>query len=327
MKNNSVIEIKRLVIRITAAVLSVVLMTLTAELLGEKEIIFPEIAALALGAVISNRLMWQVTAVKMAVLMSIGGFLGWMLASASFIPLFIRIMSGFLICMILLIISDSTMLPVLSACILPILTNAESILYPLSVIILTSEIILIRFLLKKAGVINEMTENEKSTSIREVKGRLIYLAAVLGVAAAAAIITGWTYIIAPPLIVALCGISFPDSPAKKKPVLLILSVVSCALCGTVSRLVICEVSGFPLWAGVFIAASAAYGILMLFGIPFPPAAALAVLPFILPDDVLGVYPFQVAGGITVFVIAVLLYDRISKESGMAGGKKESELLL
>lgn len=324
---NSDIKKKRnLFIRLAAGVLSVVLMTLTAELLGEYEIIFPELAALSLGAVISERMPWRVSAVQMAVLMSIGAFMGWGLASVSFIPIFIRIMAGFLVCSVILIISGSTMLPMLSACILPVLTNAESILYPLSVIILTSEIIFIRFILIRTGIIKEFPDNEKHLSFGEEFGRLFFVTAVLAAVTAAAIFGGWTYMIAPPLIAAFSEISYPDSPAGKKPIILIFSVISCALCGTVSRLVLCEVTGLPLCIGVLAAAAAAYGLLMLFELPFPPAAALAVLPFILSEDVLGAYPFQAAAGIIIFTAAAVLYARIRVGHG-SGGKKESDLLL
>lgn len=230
---NSVIKKKRnLFIRLAAGVLSVVFMTLTAELLGEYEIIFPELAALSLGAVISER----------------------------------------------------------------------------------------------TGIIKEFPDNEKHLSFGEEFGRLFFVTAVLAAVTAAAIFGGWTYMIAPPLIVAFSEISYPDSLAGKKPIILIFSVISCALCGTVSRLVLCEVTGLPLCIGVLAAAAAAYGLLMLFELPFPPAAALAVLPFILSEDVLGAYPFQAAAGIIIFTVAAVIYACIRVGHG-SGGKKESDLLL
>ena len=55
----------------SAAVLTAVLMVMTAEIVGEKEIIFPEIAALALGAFVCPKMPRKVTPLTVGVLLSV----------------------------------------------------------------------------------------------------------------------------------------------------------------------------------------------------------------------------------------------------------------
>ena len=314
-------------LRTAAAVAVVTLMVFISDISGEKEIIFPELAALALGAVICERMPWRVSTLQMAVFMTISAFLGWFLAKADGIPVFIRIMGGFIICSILLIKTKSTMLPVLSACILPILTNAQSILYPLSVIILTSEIILIRFLFKKWGIITSEKTKEEKLSRRDEITRFIFVTAVLAIVTAISVSSGFTYLIAPPLIVAFAEISYPESPAKKSPLILIIAVIMCCICGTAARLILCETAKLPLFVGVFVAVAASFFVLTLLEKPFPPAAALAVLPFILPHQAVVTYPLQSGAGIVIFVAAVIIYDYVRKHLSKKECGEENDVLL
>lgn len=295
----------KLVLRAAAAVFVVTLMVMLSELLGEKEVLFPETAAIALGALTAERMPWRITPVRMMVLMSAGGFAGFLLSAYVGIPLYPKIIAAFVFCCIVLYFSGSTMLPMISAAVLPVLTDAESILYPLSVIILTSMILLIQYVFDKTGIRKADSCNCVRAEAKPFFLHWCYLLAVLMITAAVAVASGRIYIIAPPLIVAFAELSEKESPVRKSPVQVFLCVSACALTGAVSRLLLCNVCGMPLTAGAFAAAALSVSLLLFFGKPFPPAAALSILPFILPPQELAAYPFEVMAGMAFFTAAAV----------------------
>ena len=305
----------KLFVRISAAVLLVTLMVFLSELIDEKEILFPEAAALALGGLAAEHMPWRVTPVRMAVLMSAGGFAGYFLSAFMPGPLWVKIILAFIFCCIMLWLSETTMLPMISAAVLPVITHAESLMYPLSVIIITATVLLIRYILISTG----MRQDDEECSCR--RGAFIpfalhygYLCIVLMIISAIAIGTGKVFIIAPPLIVAFAELSEKESPARRSPVLIFLCVTMCALTGTISRLLICQAEGYHAAVGAFFAAVLSMALLMRFGKPFPPAAALAILPFILPESELTAYPFEAAAGMALFTLTILLPARVRKLS-------------
>lgn len=293
------------------AILTAVLMVLTSELIGEKEIIFPEIAALALGAFVCPRMPWKVTPLKMLVLMSLSAWLGYALSMADFLPMTIRVVIAFAFCSISLYVARSTMLPMISAGILPILTHTESLVYPVSVIVLTGWIILVQSLLNHFSVREKDTYHPQSPPVGEELRRVLCLAVILTLMTILAVFSGWTYLIAPPLIVAFAESSYEESPVRKVPVQICLAVFGCALIGSVARTVCCIQLHMPLTLGVLVSAGCA--MLLLLGTKklFPPAAALAVLPFIIPESAVLLYPLQVGIGVTVFMAASMLYGRLA----------------
>lgn len=311
----------KLLIRSSAAVAVVTLMVMLSELLGEREILFPETAAIALGAVASEKMPWRITPVRMMVLMTAGGFAGFLISVYLGIPLYFKIIAAFVLCCIVLYFSGSTMLPMISAAVLPVLTGAESILYPLSVIILTAMILLVQFVFVKTGL-----KSADNCICRRGKAKpfflhYAYLCAVLMVIAGAAVGSGKIFIIAPPLIVAFAELSEKQSPARKSPVLIFLCVTACALIGTASRLLICNTSGLPLTAGAFAAAAFSVALLFFLGKPFPPAAALSILPFILPQQELYAYPFEIAAGMAVFTAAAMFCGSSISEKIISAAEK------
>lgn len=62
--------------RYICALLMILLMVGVSELMGEKEIIFPEMAALTIGMWIVDKKVWTVSRLKLVLLMSIGAIVG-----------------------------------------------------------------------------------------------------------------------------------------------------------------------------------------------------------------------------------------------------------
>ena len=291
----------KIFIKIAVSVLVTVFMVFIAELLGEEEMIFPEVAALAVGSFLSYRMPWNVTPIRMFFTMTLSATAGYALSAFVPVPLYLKLIAAMLFSLIALSWSKTTMLPLISAAVLPVLTNVQSVIYPVSVLILTAMIIGIRVLFVKHGLADKISFDNTNSDDRNFFIRNIWIFAVFAVTAAIAVPTGITFMLAPPLAVILAEAANAQSPVHKTPVRYFLCTVLCIFFGTASRLVFYDVLGLPLTLGTLFAISGAILFQLLFRKLFPPAAALAVLPFILPQSVIALYPFQAAAGAAIFI--------------------------
>ncbi len=299
----------KLTIKFAVSVTITALMVFFAEILNEPEIIFPEIAALTVGAFITPRMPWNVTPIRMLILMSLSALMGYGLSVFVPLPLYIKVVIAFTVCILTLSAAGSTMLPMISAGVLPLLTNVQSMIYPISVLILTAIIIGVRALLEKYKLADEIIFSVERPEPKEELIRKIWLIIIFAAVAGVAISSGMIFIIAPPLAVVFAETAYIDSPVHKAPFRFFLCIVLCAFAGTSCRLIFFDLFRMPMTVGVTVSVSAAIFLLVLFQKPFPPAAALAVLPFIINESAVALYPFQVTIGAAVFISLNLLYKK------------------
>lgn len=284
-------------------------MVLAAELLNEPEIIFPEITALTVGAFMTERMPWNVTPARMLILMSASAFMGYALSVYVPFPLYIKVIFAFAVCIITLSAARSTMLPMISASVLPLLTNVQSLIYPVSVVILTSAIIAVRYLLEKYKLVEKNKYSYEKTEPKSDFIRKCWLIAGFAAISAIALGSGMTFIIAPPLAVVFAEAAYTDSPVHKAPFRFFLSVILCTFAGTICRLIFSDLFRLPMTVGVSAAVISALSLLLVFEKLFPPAAALAVLPFILSEENIAAYPFQVTTGAAIFICMDVIYRK------------------
>ena len=98
---------KKIVKYLSALAMMVAMMAL-AEFTGEREIIFPEMAALTIGLWISNKHIWQVTDVQLVSLMTLAAIVGVLIVRYSPLPLVINITVAFVVAGIILTSQRST---------------------------------------------------------------------------------------------------------------------------------------------------------------------------------------------------------------------------
>lgn len=288
---------------------------------GEKEIIFPEIAALVLGGWVAGRQPWEVNRTKQVLLMTIGSLMG--IGFVRFVPFpkLACILLAFSVASVLLIAFKCTFLPVLSACILPILLGVSSLVYPVAVITMTLVVAMVQ-------------KRLEAHELREIKGhvpcsfnyrweavRFALLFATLAAVGALALGRGWTFLTAPPLIVGMAELSDPESPSGSRWPRVFGMVVVCAAIGAWGRLRLTGALGAPeivsaavVMAGVLVAA---WGLKT----PFPPAGAIALLPFLLEPDALLWYPLQVTVGFALMGGAALGVRALGNRCGRDHKKK------
>lgn len=299
-------------IRSMASVIMIVLMTATAELLNEKEIIFPEIAALVIGAWFVDRQPWRVNRIKLVVLMSLSAVVGICIVRFVSVPMFWQVAIGFAFTAISLTVSKTTLVPMISACILPIYLGTTTIIYPVSVLIMAFIIVLVQKLLEDRNYIEKVLYQPVHMNFRE--GLLYYGKRILMFLILAwwPISIGKLYIIAPPLIVTFIEFTNPKTKLRKQYGKIIALVGIAAVIGTISRIYLYESLGISLTVCTLVIVVSMLLLFSFFGMSFPPAGAIGMLPLILKLEGLSYYPVFVVIGCCILVEVAMICFREKK---------------
>lgn len=293
-------------------VLVVAIMVGLSELLGEREIIFPEITAIAIGLLIAPKRSWQVSRIRILILISVCSVLGLIISLFVPLPLWLQMSIAFIICQIILIFSKTSFAPLISAAVLPVMLGTKSIIYPVAAITLTGLILLCNLLLEKLKI----KENEPYIP-QPLPHRKDYIDLVIRSLTAIICITlaiklNFYFAVAPPVLVAFTEFTRQGCKAQRKPVKAVVMIFICALTGTVCRYILTVQLGLLLTFSAVTATVTMILILHLFRMYLPPAGALTILAMLIPEENLLLYPFEIFTGISVFmVLALLLFGKHS----------------
>lgn len=291
----------------------VFLMVLASDLLGEKEIIFPEIAALSIGCFLAPKLNWKTSYPRMVICIEFCAAAGVCIVAFTALPLWIQVSLAFIIGQLVFMFSRTSLAPMISAIVLPVLLQTKSLVYPIATLFLTVFIVAIRLVLEKTSVKekNEFTPmpSPANADWRAFVFRTVYVAML----ACLCLSFGFKFLIAPPLLVAFTELCKADCPAAKRKPQVILLVSLCALAGAAARFILVIKCGLSPAA-----AALPIGILIVilvksFGLYFPPAGAMAVLALLIPDDAVLLYPVQVILGITILAFAADIWVKRLKQ--------------
>lgn len=292
-------------IRILFCVLMSVGMVLLAEGSGEKEILFPEIAALVTGAWAAGKQPWKTNRFQIVVLMTISAVAGVVLVR--FVPVgrYGKVLLGYLFVGFCLSVAKSGLAPMISACILPVLMGTESWVYPISVGVMAAIIAVGQSLMEGAGLRDAAVYLPVERAARDAALYWGKRAVVLAVLVALPIFTGQIFFIAPPLIVLFTEFSEPVSPLRQVPVRIWLVTAGAAFAGSIARMILCTGFGLPLTVAAIVGILAVFAIFRVAGRMFPPAGALALLPLIIPESSLIFFGAEVAVGAGVLIVAAM----------------------
>ena len=275
------------------------IMTFVAEILGEGEIIFPEITALAIGYMVTQKQGWKVNDSRMIALIAICAVAGVLTVRYIKVGLYLEI---FVFAQILFMLSGTTLAPMISAIVLPVMMQTESFIYPIAAFLLTIAVVLFRRFLLKVKIrdkedfqsVNLHTKSDViDTAVRTI------CVAVVGFFA---IWSGFKFAIAPPLLVAFTEFSRPKNKARNKPVKTVLVITVCAFVGAVSRYVLNMTLGLPLTVAALTATAIMLVIVYCTKIYIPPAGALTILSMIIPSESVLLYPLQILLGTAVIIL-------------------------
>lgn len=290
------------------ALIMILFMVGIAELSGEKEIIFPEIVALTIGAWIAEKQPWTINKRKLFFLMTLASVFGVLVVRYLHIPLLAEVLLCFAFTGIALTLTRTTLLPIISACILPIYLNITSWVYPLSVGVMSLMIIFLQWIMEK----RRRPKNNYVPCVYNYKIELKKWAKLMIALAMISLIPFKSqnlFFIAPPLIVAFAEFSNVKSPVRKHPYKIFAILVLAAVSGTVLREVLNLYLHLPLTACAVLACVLLFATFERVNILFPPAGAILLLPLILNANDLMMYPVQVTIGSLVFIVTALLLFR------------------
>ena len=186
------------------------IMTFVAEILDEGEIIFPEITALAIGYMVTQKQGWKVNDSRMIALIAICAVVGVLTVRYIKVGLYLEILIAFVFAQILFMFSGTTFAPMISAIVLPVMMQTESFIYPIAAFLLTIAVVLFRRFLLKVKIRDK--EDFQSVNLHAKSDVIDTAVRTICVAVVGffAIWSGFKFAIAPPLLVA-----FTEFPVRK----------------------------------------------------------------------------------------------------------------
>jgi len=275
--------------------LIVAIMVGAAELLQENEIIFPEITAIAVGALMAPKLAWRTNRLRILLLIMVCAVLG--VGIVLFLPfaLWIKIAIAYGISEIIFLFSGTSFAPMISAIVLPVLLGTESPVYLAAALLLTLLILACHMLLERLGIKAAIPFVPVRASRQDWIDAVIRLALVTPIAFIVLRLDA-RFVIAPPLLVAFTEFSRRDSGARKRPVTVVAAITLCAVAGALCRWLIHLKLQLPLTLAAVIAAVLMILILSALKAYVPPAGALCILPMLIPAERVASYPLQILMG-------------------------------
>ena len=285
-----------------STLLLVLIMVGIAELLNEKEIIFPEITALAVGYMVAQKRSWKVNGKRMLLLITICATVGVLIVRYSGLALFPQVIIAFFFAQILFMFSGTTFAPFVSAIVLPVMMQTKSFIYPISAVVLTILVFGFHQLFLKMKIREDeeyipVMLNSKDDII-DTALRIVCVAIVGFVA----IYFDFKFVIAPPLLVAFTEFSRPRNKVRNKPIKTVLVITGCALVGSLSRYLLTIKLELPLTVSALIATLIMLLILTYTKMYMPPVGAITILSMMIPQSSVITYPLQIFVGSVVIIL-------------------------
>ncbi len=283
-------------------ILVVALMCSIAEYTNEKEIIFPEITALAIGYMVAKKRSWNVNGKRMLLLITICALDGVGIVRYSHLNIYSEIILAFALSQILFLYSGTTFAPFVSAIVLPVMMQTSSLVYPISAFTLTLIIILFHKLFLWLQIRED--EDYNPVLLNSTDDKIDTILRILSVALLAyiGISTGYKFIMAPPLMVAFTELSRPRNKTRNKPIKSILVLASSALIGSMTRYLLIVKYEISLALVAIVAVTVMLLVIHFTKMYMPPVGATLMLAMIIPENTLITYPLQILVGSTLVVI-------------------------
>uniref|UniRef100_I2PYG4 HPP family n=1 Tax=Desulfovibrio sp. U5L TaxID=596152 RepID=I2PYG4_9BACT len=288
--------------------LLVVCMVALGEYADIRDIIFPEIAALAFGAWVMEERPWPGAAWTLWLSPTLGAATGVLLLRAAPFSIVALVGIAFAFVLLELKLFRSAMSPSFSAAILPIIAHIDSWTYPAAVCVMTAAIALVSHAgdRKKARTgdvsLRPAGRPAHASLAREWRhyGKLLFFILLVALFSTT---WGGLYMMAPPLIVAFVELAHPEGALRQKSMpRLLLLLSACALAGTAWMAVVVRLFSGPLWLAAGLSVATAFAVARRLNLSSPPALALALLPTILPEPVLYLYPLHILVGSAIFIV-------------------------
>ncbi len=291
-------------------VLFFALVVAAANLLQVFYIVFPELAALASDVLLRPRGKWAITPWKLVATPAAGASVGTLIAGHMPYGV-IGILLALVATVGVIFALRSTVAPAISAAVLPIVLSVTSWLYPLGVVctlsVLTGILLVWRASAMGERLIPGEGPDELTVEALESPPKggwwfpgLLLFVTLVGLTAQ---ITGWRYILFPPLIVmAYEMLGHPETCPWARPPYTF--PVACSVAAVVGVQVEKWFGVVPIAAAVVLVAGIA--ILRLLRLRMPPVLAVGLIPFVIPSPTY-LYAVSVCIGTLALTVWFLLF--------------------
>ena len=247
--------------------------------------------------------------------MTAGAIVGVCIVRYSPLPLLANISLAFAFSSLCLMISRTTLIPLISACMLPVLLKTESWVYPAAVFIMSGIIIYGQKLMEQKEIRKEIAFTPQEINWKQDSLKWLVLLISLVFITAIPVYTLYIYCILPPLIVTYVEFARSKAGFRNRPVQILLLLISSATIGASFQWFIHCYLGLPESVVACLAFICLFCIFEWMGKFFAPAGAIALIPMIIPKEDLLWFPLQVTIGATVFIsVAMLLFLQCYKWS-------------
>lgn len=303
------------ILPIICTMLLVAGMTAAAVLLDNREIIFPEIAAIAVGALAAPNFSWNANKPRIFAYISVCAVLGVLIVR--FLPLSVwaQMIIAFLFAQVLLINSKTSFAPMISALVLPVMLQTDTPIYIISAMVLTALILLCRAGLEKARVFepNAFTAlpRPRFSEYKNVLLRTLFAAVLI----VPAVMLDFRFAAAPPLLVAFTEFSNPKSKARSIPVKTVALISLCGSLGASLRYAfVIKWKLLPLYAVSAIIILCAIMLMNMLKLYIPPAGAISILAVLIPESAVLWFPLEILVGTTFVMLVAKLFFKETENS-------------
>lgn len=314
MKDSGKKEIKQLIFGSLCSLIVIAVMIFFSEVMKEKEIIFPEIAALCIVYFLMPRLIWKTSYVRMLFFITLCAVMGVLIVLYIPLPLWLQVTFAFGLGQLIFFFSESSVVPMISAIALPVLIQTKSYIYIISAFGLTANVVLFSLLLEKGNIRAKNESKKTHLPWKEFFANFIFRTVLVLPVAFLCSYFNWRFkfCVAPPLLVAFTELTtHKESPPAKRPFATIILFALCSIFGSACRYIMTIRFGFPLTLSAVVAMT---GVIILMKsimkLPFPPAAAMCILAMLIPEEIVLYYPLEVITGITIFTVSALFWRKI-----------------
>lgn len=293
-------------VRHLAAVAGILLMIGAAEFWQEKEIVFPEFVALTVGLWIIDKRVWRASGWQVIGLMFFGAVAGVCLVRYSPLPYLFNLCVAFAFAGACLLIFRATLIPLISACVLPVLLQTHAWIYPLAVLTLCVILVFVQKLMVRLGLrlpVEYVPANKVDWSVVRT---WLWLMLFVFLAAALAVGTGWPYLVIPPLLVTFAEMATSAAGFRNRPVQVFVTLVFAAMLGTASQIVGNHWLHLPQVVTAVFVVVCLFSFFGVTGRYFAPAGAMAFIPMIVPPGNLVWLPLQAAIGAALLIAVSLV---------------------
>ena len=283
-------ELRAQIIAEGLSVLFMALIVFAANSIHVFYILFPELGALTSDVLLRPKGKWAKEPIKLILTPTATAVVGW--AISNYLPYgVVSILLSMVVCIGVVFALRSAVAPAISAGVLPIVLGVKSWLYPtciLGTLVALAAVLLIwretafgRILIPEVGADRKAVEIlESKPDARWWFTGLFLFVAIVGTAAQ---VTGWRFLLFPPLIVmAYEMLGHPETCAwAKQP---FGFPVVCTLAAGMGVEMVRWLGVSPVAAAIVLVFTVL--MLRLFRLRMPPAMAIGLIPFILPSPVL-----------------------------------------